>query len=153
MKIAETSKLRDVIEDSIESTNEEISKMNVRTHRHPIRTLPTQCPPHLIGYPVAIKKYLLKEREAAEKQFQHSVERRAHRSLRPPRELVHDVPYRELKKQTALLNSTTEKFKNKHGAVDEVIGKLKEVRHMLAKDLNDKVRPVATLLLQHNVTT
>eukprot|EP00959_Pyramimonas_sp_CCMP1952_P208528 4362180-Pyramimonas_sp.AAC.1 len=55
MKIAETSKLRDVIEDSIESTNEEISKMNVRTHRHPIRTLPTQCPPHLIGYPVVRK--------------------------------------------------------------------------------------------------
>jgi len=113
-KIAETTKLRDLIEDSIESTNEEISKMN------------------------AIKKYLVKEREAADKQFQHSVERRAHRSLRPPRELVHDVPYKELKKQTALLQATTDKFKKKYSSVDEVIGQLKSVRHTLAKDLEDK---------------
>jgi len=113
-KVAETAKLKDIIEDSIEGTNAEISKMN------------------------ALKKYLAQQRDFHERHLGHSLERREQRSQRPPRELVHDVPYRELKKQTGLLQNTDRRFIDKIIQVEDSVGELKKFRHQLAKDLDDK---------------
>jgi hypothetical protein len=85
-----------------------------------------------------LKKYLAQQRDFHERHLGHSLERREQRSQRPPRELVHDVPYRELKKQTGLLQNTDRRFVVKIRQVEDSVGELKKFRHQLAQDLDGK---------------
>eukprot|EP00238_Polyblepharides_amylifera_P012725 CAMPEP_0196588864 /NCGR_PEP_ID=MMETSP1081-20130531/61953_1 /TAXON_ID=36882 /ORGANISM="Pyramimonas amylifera, Strain CCMP720" /LENGTH=410 /DNA_ID=CAMNT_0041911493 /DNA_START=119 /DNA_END=1351 /DNA_ORIENTATION=- len=113
-KINQSTKLKSILESSIDHTNIELQKMN------------------------AIKKHLEFEKNINLKHWNVNTDRRGHRSQRPPRELVHDVPHKELKKQSELLKETQERYDARISDVDRNIIKLKSIRGHLAADREDK---------------
>lgn len=114
-KIGQTTKLKSLLEDSVDKTGIEIRKMQ------------------------AIKKHLEEEQSKVNKHLSCNLDRRGHRSLRPTRELANDVPHKELKRQTDLLQETDLKLQSKIDDVGRSINKLKAVKATLSADLSDKV--------------
>mmetsp|Transcript_4061 Transcript_4061/g.4636 ORF Transcript_4061/g.4636 Transcript_4061/m.4636 type:complete len:426 (-) Transcript_4061:553-1830(-) len=113
-KVTQTTKLKGMLEESLAKTGVEISKM------------------------AAIKKYLEEQKMKVDSHLRQNVDRRGHRAARPGRELVHDTPHKELKRQTELLQDSGSKLESKIQDVSRSLEKLKTIKSSLTADLNDK---------------
>lgn len=113
-KVGQTSKLKGLLEETLARTNNEISKME------------------------AIKKHLEAEKHKFTLLYQRNQERRGQRAHRPGRELVRDMPLKELKRETDVLARSIEKCEEKIQDVVHSLNRLKKLKQLLKSDLNDK---------------
>eukprot|EP00976_Prorocentrum_cordatum_P086524 1186541-Prorocentrum_minimum.AAC.6 len=113
-KLSQTTKLKGLLEETLAKTNTEISKME------------------------AIRKYLAEERQKFEVRYQRNQERRSQRGQRPGRELVRDIPLKELKRETDVLAQSIERCDEKYQDVSTSLTRLKKLKALLKNDLRDK---------------
>lgn len=113
-KVGQTSKLKGMLEETLAKTNSEISKME------------------------AIRKHLEGEKHRFTMLYQRNQERRGQRGHRPGRELVRDMPLKELKRETDVLARSIEKCDEKIQDVHHSMARLKKLKQLLKGDLHDK---------------
>jgi hypothetical protein len=113
-KMGQTTKLKNMLEETVAKTNLEISKME------------------------AIRKHLEAEKHKFSTLYARNQERRQQRAHRPGRELVRDMPLKELKRETDVLAKAIEKCDEKLHEVLHSTERLRKLKQLLKNDLVDK---------------
>lgn len=118
-KLGQTTKLKGLLEETLAKTNTEIAKME------------------------SIRKYLAEERSKFDARYARNQERRSQRGTRPGRELVRDIPLKELKRETDVLAQSIERCDEKFQDVSTSLARLKKLKALLKADLEDKSKALS----------